>query len=297
MTIIIDYTEEMEIKMETKKDFSWLNCIATAMLAYFFTVPVHELFHAITDILYGDKIEWYSAGAVQSYPLCDRTDLSYFDRIMLGGGSATFLNIIVGIILLIIVLKVTMGPTMRVFLIQLMGAHLSCGIGYFMIGGFFAAGDWGNVFAYFPDDEGFITVMRIILSIVGSIGIVALFFLLNYLSYYFIEDATDKKTKLRVGLKLHLVVLIVGYAVGLTITALSPMGEELNMLLGLLYNMMWIPFFWGFMFTGVMNVLPPKVSRFKYNLPVKPNYILWIVAVVLILVDICVFGPGLHFEM
>ena len=34
---------------------------------------------------------------------------------------------------------------------------------------------------------------------------------------------------------------------------------------------MWIPFFRGFMFKGVMNVLPPKESRFLYPLPARPN--------------------------
>ncbi len=282
--------------MENKKNFSTLNCIATAMLAYFLTIPIHEGFHALTYLIYGDKVEWYTAGAVRSYGLIDIDSMSYFDRVMVGGGSASILNTIIGIILMIIVLKATMGPTVRLFLTQLMGAHLSCGIGYFMIGGFFAAGDWGNVFSYFSDDPGFVTAMRITLSIVGSIGIVALFFLLNHMSYYFIEDATNKKEKLSVAFKLHIMVLLVGYPVGLITTALSP-SDELNMLLGVLYNMMWIPFFWGFMFTGVMKVFPPKVSRFKYNLPAEPQYALWILAVVLILFDIIILGPGLHFDM
>ena len=49
-------------------------------------------------------------------------------------------------ILLFIVLKVNMGSLMRVFMVQLTGSHLCIGIGYFLIGGFFGAGDWGNVF-------------------------------------------------------------------------------------------------------------------------------------------------------
>ena len=56
---------------------------------------------------------------------------------------------------------------------------------------------------------------------------------------------------------------------------------------------MWIPFLRGFMFTGVMNVLPPKESRFLYPLPAKPNRLLPAAAVILIPSDIFLFGPGI----
>lgn len=138
-----------DFEMKDKKDLSVINCFATAFLAYFFTLPVHELFHALTHLAYGNKVTCFSAGAVASEDLIDYSSLSYFHRIMVAGGSACILNIIIGIILMVIVFKVSMGPVMRVFMIQLMGAQLSEGIGYFMIGGFFGAGDWGNVFHVF----------------------------------------------------------------------------------------------------------------------------------------------------
>ena len=281
--------------MKDKKDLSVINCFATAFLAYFFTLPVHELFHALTDLAYGNKVTCFSAGAVASEDLIDYSSLSYFHRIMVAGGSACILNIIIGIILMVIVLKISMGPVMRVFMIQLMGAQLSEGIGYFMIGGFFGAGDWGNVFSCFPDDPGFVTAMRIVLSIIGSLGFMGIFFLLSYTSYYFIKNPTDLKERNRVGFKLHLTVLITGFTVGMIITALSPF-EGLSLLIGLLYNMMWISFFWGFMFTGVMKVFIPQKSRFLYELPGKPRPVLIAAAVVLILINIFVFGPGIYFN-
>ncbi|MBO4899075.1 MAG: hypothetical protein J5509_02185, partial [Lachnospiraceae bacterium] len=51
--------------MSRTKDLSIINCISTTLLAYFFTIPVHELFHLLTDYAYGDKVTWFSAGAVQ----------------------------------------------------------------------------------------------------------------------------------------------------------------------------------------------------------------------------------------
>ena len=146
--------------MEQKKDFSLINCISTAMIAYFLTIPIHEGIHAITLLIYGKGVKWYSATCVDYYDLGDIGSLPYFHRIMLGGGSASIINVIIGIILMFIVLKVSMGPTVRLFLTQLMGSHLSCGIGYFMIGGIFGAGDWGVVFSCFTDDETFIIVLK-----------------------------------------------------------------------------------------------------------------------------------------
>ena len=281
--------------MNQKKDLSIVNCIATALLAYFFTVPVHEFFHLVTFVIYGDKLTCYSGAAVGVY---DRSyeGMPMFHRVMVAGGSASILNAIIGIVLMIILLKVSMGPMLRLFLTQLMGAHFSVGFGYFMIGGFFGAGDWGNVFAHMADAPGLVTALRITLSIVGSLGIVAVFFILNHMSWYFIEDSTDKSEKLGVAFKLHLLMLIIGFPVGIIITLLSPAkaSGELSLGLGFFYNMMWIPFFWGFMFTGVMNVLPPKKSQFLYRLPEKPNWILLAVGIALILIDIFLFGPGIN---
>ena len=59
---------------------------------------------------------------------------------------------------------------------------------------------------------------------------------------------------------------------------------------------MWIPFFWGFMFTGVMKVKQPKESRFLYKIPEKPNFVLISAGIVLMAIDIFVFGPGIYFN-
>ena len=282
--------------MEQKKDMSLINCIATSMLAFFFSVPVHELFHLLTSYAYGDKCAWYSAGAVQPMDLIDYMSLSPFNRIMVAGGSASIINAIIGIILLIVLLKAKdMGPMLRLFLTQLMGAHLTLGFGYFMIGGFFATGDWHLVFKYFADSPGTVTAMRIVLSIIGSAGVVFLFFVLNYMSYYFIENNADKKERFDVASKLHLTMFILSVIVGILSMIKSPAIDsgELSFGTSLFYDMMWIPFFWGFMFTWVM-VKPPKESRFLYKLPSKPNWVLFAAGIVLICIDIFVFGPGIQ---
>ena len=57
--------------MEPKKDFSLVNCVASSLLAYFFTVPLHEFFHLATSYAYGDKCSVFSAGAVEPMHLIE----------------------------------------------------------------------------------------------------------------------------------------------------------------------------------------------------------------------------------
>lgn len=127
--------------------------------------------------------------------MADWASLSVFDRIMVAGGSASIINALIAIILIIILLKAkTLKPMMRLFLIQLMGTQFVQGIGYFLIGGIFSVGDWGNVYEHINDVPNLVTVLRIVLSILGCGGIVALFFILNYLSYSFIENTENNRS-------------------------------------------------------------------------------------------------------
>jgi len=282
--------------MNQKKNLTIINCLASAFIVYFITVPGHELLHVLTSLIYGEKILLYSALCVDSVP-ADYASMSAFDRIMVTGGSASILNAIFGIILLIILLKKQLKPMSRLFLTQLMGAQLVQGFGYFLIGGLFSVGDWNNVFTSLADNPGVVSALRIILSVIGSGGIVALFFILNRMSYYFIENKEDKKERVSVGFNLHMTILFVGVIVNTIATFLNPAIKMGHSSYGtfLLFNFMWIPFLWGFLFTGPMKTLPPKENLFLFHLPEKPNWILFCVGAVLILVDIFVFGPGIFF--
>ena len=180
---------------------------------------------------------------------------------------------------------------MRMFLVQLMGAQLATGFGYFMTDPITMVGDWGNVFSYFPDAPGTVLTMRIVLLVLGSAGVVFTFFALNYMSYYFIKDPADKQERFYVAFRLHLVMLIVGTIIGCIDGVISPASGG-SYFAVIFSNMMWIVFFWAFMFTWVM-VRHPKQSRFIYHLPQQPNYLLIIISMALILINIIVLGPGI----
>ena len=87
--------------MNRTKNLTIINCLASAFIVYFITVPGHELLHVLTSLIYGEKILFYSALCVDSIP-ADYAGMSVFDSIMVTGGSASIINAIFGIILLII---------------------------------------------------------------------------------------------------------------------------------------------------------------------------------------------------
>ena len=232
--------------MKQSKDLSIVNCIATSLLAVFFSIPVHEFIHFITFYIYGDKCEYFAATSVNYLELIDYRSLSTFHRVMATGGSASIVNAIIGLILLVILFKAKLGSMTRLFLTQLMGAHLTEGFGYFMIDGIFGAGDWGNVFSYFTDAPEFVSVLRIVLSVVGIGGTVCLFFILNHMSYYFIEDPEDKGQRMGVAIRLHLVMLITGVITHFATWAQNPgvKSGATSFAFSCLTVLMWIPFFW-----------------------------------------------------
>ncbi len=281
--------------MEQKRDLSIINCIATSMIAYFCVIPIHELFHLITFYIYGDKCYTITSFHVEPMELFDYSTLPTFHRIMVSGGSASILNTIIGIILFVILLKVKMGPMLRIFLIQMMGLELNVGFGYFMNGGMIGLGDWGSVCSYFADDPGFVSVLRIILTITGFAGAFALFFALNHMAYYFIEDGSDKKGRRAVGAKLYLTMFFVGVIALIASYTQNPAIKDgsLSMTTILVSPFMYIGFFWGFLFVGFW-MKPPKESRFLYHIPAEPNYILFTVGIILILINTFVLGPGIH---
>lgn len=283
--------------MEQKRDYSIINCIATALLAYFFTIPFHESIHAVTHILYKDRILCFSAGAVEYVGLVDFSVMAPFHRIM-SGGSASILNAIIGLIIMIVLFKVREMPALlRVFLTQLMGGQLLEGFGYFMLGTF-SIGDWEGVFKLFADSPGTVLALRIVLAVLGFGTMVPILYLFTYITYHFIEVPSDKEERKRVSFRLNLILFLVAYVVGGLATINLPIikSGEMPYWMFLLFNAMWMLYLVAFFYVwGGIMVKPPKKSLLRSKIPVEPHPIVWAIAVVLTLVDIIVFGPGIYF--
>lgn len=282
----------MENQNNEKRDFSIINCIATALLAYFFTVPFHEFLHLVTHLIYGNKINVFSSTYVNYDDLFNFSFHSPFHRIM-SGGSASILNAILGILLFFILTRVhTMPSMLRLFLTQLMGGQLMEGFGYFLIGGLFAIGDYNVVFSYFPESPGFVTGMRIFLSAVGIISAFVILYILTYMTYSFVEDPTDKAERKYVSLRLNLCLFLT--VIGAVFCLTLVVGGDV---MTIFYNSMWflylVAFFYGW--HGIM-VKPPKESKFRCIIPKEAHPAIWGIAVVLTLINIFILGPGIHFN-
>ncbi|MCR5330999.1 MAG: hypothetical protein K6E62_07410, partial [Lachnospiraceae bacterium] len=111
----------------------------------------------------------------------------------------------------------------------------------------------------------------------------------------YIKDPSDKKERRAVAAKLYLSVFFTGVAALLASYSQNPAVKNGSIRLAtiLVSPFMYIGFVWGFFITGFW-VRPPKQSRYLYDLPDKPNYILFTVGVILILINTFVLGPGIH---
>ena len=265
-----------------QKNFSMINCISTALLAFFFTVPLHEFFHLATFLLNGDKVIYFTSGSVYAAE-ANYALLPPLQRILVAGGSASILNAIIGIILLIVLLKVEKMPSMlRLFLTMLMGGHLLEGFGYFLIGGIFAA----------------VTAMRIILAVIGAVSAVAILYIATRMTYQFIENPIDKEERKYVSLRVNLVLFLTAFIVGAvaSISLPSVRSGEHSYWMFFIYNSMWFIYLVAFFYAwGGIMVKPAKAAPFRCKLPEKPYPVVWVIAVALTLVDIFVFGPGIYF--
>ena len=284
--------------MNTKRDLSLINAVASAFLAYFFTIPFHEFIHFVTFYIYGHKVKYYSAGSVGPIYSYDLHELSPFHRVMAAGGSASITNAIIGIVLFAVLIKVRrMAPFLRLFLTQLAFGQLLEGFGYFLIGGLFATGDWGNVFSYFDKSPGTVTVMRIILSVIGVVSSFILLYLMTYIPYDFIEDPSDKTQRRNVAVRVNLTLGLTGVIVGFLGDLQIPEVRNgwLPLWLFLLYKLMWVLVLVAFFYVwGGIMAKPPAESRQKCAIPADPHPVLWGIALVLILIDIFIFGPGIY---
>lgn len=285
--------------LNAKKNLSFLNCIASAMLVYFFTIPFHEFIHFLTFYICGDKVRYFSAGSVGSYKLIDYHQLPTFHRIMVTGGSASIINAIIGILIFVLLIKIKdMTPMLRLFLTQLMGGQLLEGFGYFLIGGLFGVGDWGNVFSYFKEAPGFVLFLRIILAIIGAVSSVVILYIATLKTYDFVKDPADTTERRNASAGLNLTLFCVNFIIGSLASLRLPevRNGDLPLWMFISFNIMWSIYLVAFFYAwGGIMVKPPKESRQKCALPTKPHPILWALAIVLIAIDIIVFDPGIYF--
>ena len=293
----------MDKTKQQNRLFMILNCLALGIIAMNLTAPVHEATHLLTQMLAGAKPELLAFGCAGTVEGTATANLdSVFWKIMFSG-SAALMNIVIGTVLLIVLKKAKLGPLSRPLVLMTTIMHYSMGFGYFLRDFFLydpdpapnvEQGDWAKVLENFNGN----IVLRIAMLIVGSLGILFVFYIAWRQAYHFISNNNDKKERNRVASALYLFPYLCSAVVFTLVELRGPVARastESFLIISPIINIFgMIGFFWGYMFVAHM-VKPRKDNVYYFSICDEKKPVLWIAAVAVILFDAFVLCPGIYF--
>ena len=278
--------------------FMILNCLALGIIAMNLTAPAHEATHLLTQIAAGAQPVHLAFGSADTINPTVNTD-TFFWKIMYAG-SAALMNIVIGFILLFVLKKCKLGSVCRPLVLLTMLMHFSMGFGYFLRDGILYnpgpdnLGDWAKVLENFDGN----IFLRIGMLVIGSLGILFVFYLAWRQAYHFISDNNDKKERNKVASALYLFPYLCNAVVFTLVELNSPVAKAdigAFLVISPIINVFgMIGFFWGYMFVAHI-VKPRRDNVFYFPLCSEKKIVLWIVALALILLDAFVLCPGIYF--
>ena len=262
------------------------------------TAPVHEATHLLTQMIAGAKPVLLAFGCADTVNPTANID-TVFWKIMYSG-SAALMNIIIGFILLIVLKKCRLGPLSRPFVLLLTLMHLSMGFGYFLRDGILYQpgsdnlGDWAKVLQNFDGS----LALRIGMLVVGSLGILFVFYVAWRQAYHFISDNNNKRERNRVASAIYLFPYLANAVVFTLVELRGPIAAESMgnfLIISPIINIFgMIGFFWGYMFVAHM-VKPRRDNVFCFSPCAAKQPVLWIAAIAVIVFDVFVLCPGIYF--
>ena len=287
---------------DTKKSsrtFMIINCIALGIIAMNLTAPVHEATHLITQMLAGAKPEVLAFGCAGTVdPTADISTV--FWKVMYSG-SAALMNIVIGTVLLIVLKKFRLGSLSRPLVLMMTMMHYSMGFGYFLRDGILYSpdpdaqlGDWAKVLQRFDGSN----VLRVGLLIVGSLGILFVFYIAYRQAFHFISDNNDKKERNRVASAIYLFPYLFNAAAFTLVELNSPIAKDdiqAFLIISPIINVFgMIGFFWGYMFTA--HIVKPRKQNVYYFSPcAEKKIVLWVISTAVLAFDAFVLCPGIYF--
>lgn len=281
------------------KAFMIINCLALMVIVANLTSPVHEAAHMLTQIAAGMKPECLAFG-INSTVGTPSVDMNSFFWKLMFEGSAALVNIVIGLILLFVLKRFRLSPLSRAFTLMLTMSQLSMGFGYFLRDGISYSpnngmGDWSKVLDRF---DGSIA-LRVGMLVVGSAGILFVFYLAYREAFHFIRDNNGKAERRLTASALYLYPFILSAVVLTLLGLLSPLTGEIGTVNALIFGAItnifgMITFFWGYMFVAVM-VKPRKENVYYFSLCSQRKLVLWIIAAALLVFDVFVLCPGIYF--
>ncbi|MGI6072966.1 MAG: hypothetical protein ACOX75_08210 [Lachnospiraceae bacterium] len=278
--------------METKRLSGFLNGLATALVALFFALVLHEFLHMAYGLLTGMEVRAFNLFAVDVVRYGDEAH-RFADLLMEAGPSLT--NAVLGLVSLCVLRCRKLSSLARQFTLQLMGYNMLMGFGYMMIDALIyspgAAGDWKSVLDMYNGS----LALRIPLGIVGVAGVLFTYFRLAYEIYSFVDDPDSKEQRRAAAARIYLVPYIVWGVVYTILGIWHPLEMNGFIINAMMVIMGFCGFLWAFLFS-VHWLKPPKKLPPKTALVLKPS-IPWLVISALILIfEAAVLLPTVYFK-
>lgn len=215
-----------------------LHALSTAIIALFFTQVLHEGVHFFAAKMVGAEVLAFNLFAVKIHLFQDPL---YLWKDIFIEASASIVNVGVGFLALIAFHSLKRVPSLfQQFSLQLAGYSMLMGFGYFLFDGLFytpdSYGDWKSVLHML---DGSI-LLRLLLIIIGAIGMVFTFFWLARNVLLFVKERDLREERLTISLSLLFIPYIV---LGLLFTLFSlwhPLGWPNG------FMIVFLQFFFGF---------------------------------------------------
>lgn len=245
--------------------------VLVALTAAAMTQIIHEATHALAMVLVGTGVDRMQLYAVLGNPVIDE------NASRLIAGSAAILNILIGLVAVLAFYTLRDRFFVRLFSLYAASYMLMAGFGYLFIDSLF----YNPEADFFPDWQYVIHSfgggweVRLPLLIVGTVGLLGVFFWLPNAALRFVTDPTDKAVRQREMFRLTMLPYLL---VNLTFTVLGfthPLGAAAIGLIIFPYWFGYVALFWAFFIGGLWtDVKAPYADAVQ---PLRAALPLWMI--------------------
>jgi hypothetical protein len=251
----------------------WIIPSALALLAALIVQVTHEATHALAMLLIGSGVDKMQFFAVLGNPVLDESAQAIIS------GSAAILNVLLGLVALVAFHQPSFHnkPLARLFLMYLAAYMFMLGFGYFFIDALFYAPDA----PFFPDWQYIIHLLgggwevRLPLLLVGTVGLLGVFFWLPNAALRFVSQPQEKATRTREILPLTLVPYVAVNVVFSLASFTHPLGGVGVVLTLMQVWMGYIALFWAYFIGGLWTEV--KQAYHDPTLLALPARPLWLI--------------------
>lgn len=268
-----------------------VNSVSTAGIAVALTQVLHEAIHLMSALAVGVPVRAFNLFAVD-------TTITYDQALripeMIVESSASLVNILIGLIALgVYHRRSSIKPLTRQFLIQLAGFELLMGFGYLLFDALFYApgvlGDWKSILHML----GAPWVLRIMLILMGSLGVVWTYFWLSRAVMVFVEDISVKDQRHQAAFPILIAPYVFYSIIYLAASIWHPVGFPEGMLIVFFQFVFGFSgFLWAYLF-AVIWLTPKRIVPFSQRSPERIDAGWLVLSLIIIALQLMVLLPTL----